>query len=245
MSNVESNSLHPAGSAGRVAPQSSRGLGGGKDSDKAGLARAFLLHLVSREIQLSGHLAGWLRSTAQGLTQRQLTELSADCVRLAAETWELREQLLAVAHRLAARRNRGVPTARRVNVMQLLEQPHSAAMLAFIELNQQIVASATPGVELAVVTAVEQLLSGVVPLAIDVAGFDGEIAADLAEVGEAYEARFARADALRRLTAAFAAAAPECKQALREAGDSAIAHYTEIIRESAELSRDGRRTPAC
>jgi hypothetical protein len=205
---------------------------------KSGLARAFLIQLVHREIQLSGQVAGWLRATAERLADQQLAGLSADCVRLATETWELREQLIALAHRLVARRNRGL-SHRRVNVMQLLEQPPSAGMRAFIEFNQDIVGNAAPGVEIAVVGAVEQLLVGVVPLAIDIAGFDDAATDDLAEVADVYAARFARVDALRQLTAALLAAVPECGEALRDASDRAIEIYNQIIRENAELAHAG------
>lgn len=247
MSNVESSALQPhTTAASSVAVSAARGAAGtsgtsgtmgtmGTMASKARLARAFLIHLVSREIQLGGQVAGWLRSTAQRLAEQQLTGLSADCVRLATETWELREQLIVLAHRLVARRNRGL-SHRRINVMQLLEQPPSAGMRAFIQLNQDIVANAAPGVELAVAGAVEQLLVGVVPLAIDLAGFDDPANDDLAEVAEVYAARFARVDALRQLTAALVASTPECGQALRDASDRAIDSYTQIIRESAELA---------
>jgi hypothetical protein len=231
MSNVESSALQPQTTApGSVAASAVRG----SVTSKARLARAFLIHLVSREIQLSGQVAGWLRATAQRLPDQQFAALSADCVRLATETWELREQLIVLAHRLVARRNRGL-SHRRINVVQLLEQPPSAGMRAFIELNQDIVGNAAPGVELAVVSAIEQLLVGVVPLAIDIAGFDDAANDDLAEVAECYADRFARAEALRHLTAALLAAAPECGEALRDASDRAIDSYTRIIRESAEL----------
>jgi hypothetical protein len=259
MSNVESSALQPHTTApGSVAASAVRG----SVTSKARLARAFLIHLVSREIQLSGHVAGWLRATAQRLPDQPdqpdqpFMGLSADCVRLATETWELREQLIALAHRLVARRNRGL-SHRRINVMQLLEQPPSAGMRSFIELNQDIVGNAAPGVELAVVSAIEQLLAGVVPLAIDLAGFDDAASDDLAEVADVYAARFARVEALRQLTAALLAAAPELGQALRDASDRAVDSYTEIIRESAELAHhlagsahdlagsDGRRGSMC
>ncbi len=239
MSNVGSNALSSTSTAGRVAVSTGRGSLESMET-KARAARAFLIHLVSREIQRSENLAGWLRSTAQHLTERSMTELATDCVRLAGETWRLREQLLALAHRLVARRNRG-QTNRRINVMSLLEQPASPAMLDFIGFNEALVGSGPPGAVLAVVSAVEQLLSGVIPLAIDIAGLADDEADDLAEVAQAYEARFARAEALRRLTAALVAADPENGRAVREAGDSAIEHYTEIIRESAELSREPSR----
>jgi hypothetical protein len=253
MSNVESNAFLPASTSGRVAvsPSCATLEGRATVEGKARSARAFLIHLVSREIQLSSHVAGWLRAAARGLTERNMTELSADCVRLAAETWELREQLVALAHRLVARRNRGL-SQRRINVMSLLDQPASPAMLAFIDSNDKLVAHGPAGVVLAVVSSVEQLLSGVVPLAIDLGGIAGggmgnDDATDLAEVAEIYEARFARAEALRRLTAELATVAPECGAALRDAGDSAIEHYTQIIRESAELGEhlDGRRGSMC
>lgn len=241
MSNVESSALQPHTTA--STPSSSVAVSAapspGSLSSKARLARAFLIHLVSREIQLSGQVAGWLRATAQRLADQQLTggePFAADCVRLATETWELREQLIALAHRLVARRNRGL-SHRRINVMQLLEQRPSAAMRAFIDFNQDIVGNAAPGVELAVVGAIEQLLVGVVPLAIDLAGFDDAANDDLAEVAEVYAARFARVEALRQLTAALLAAAPERGDALREAGDRAIDSYTQIIRESAVLAQ--------
>jgi hypothetical protein len=238
MSNVESSALQPQTTApGSVAASAVRG----SVTSKARLARAFLIHLVSREIQLSGQVAGWLRATAQRLPDQQFAALSADCVRLATETWELREQLIVLAHRLVARRNRGLSHGR-TNVMQLLEQPPSAGMRAFIEFNEDIVGNAAPGVELAVVSAIEQLLAGVVPLAIDLAGFDDAASDDLAEVAEVYAARFARVEALRQLTAALLAAAPESDPqlgvALRDAGDRAVESYTEIIRESAELAYD-------
>jgi hypothetical protein len=248
MSNVESSALQPHTIAATITANSvaARGAVGAEGR----LARAFLIHLVSREIQLSGQVAGWLRSTAQKLADQRLAELSADCVRLATETWQLREQLIALAHRLVARRNRGL-SHRRINVMQLLEQPPSSGMRAFIELNQDIVANAAPGAELAVVGAIEQLLVGVVPLAIDLAGFDEPANDDLAEVAEVYAARFARVDALRQLTAAVLAATPGCGQALRDASDRAIDSYNQIIRESADLARvegaslDGRRGSMC
>lgn len=266
MSNVESNAVLLASSPGRVpVPPGRETLEG-----KARLARAFLMHLISREIQLGGHVSVWLRSTAQALAERSMAEVSADCLRLAAETWELREQLVALAHRLVARRNRGLSDRglghRRINVLSLLEQPPSPAMLAFIEFNQALLQSGPPGAVVAVVSAVEQLLTGVVPLAIDIAGFaavaditgddigDDEDASDLAEVAEAYDARFVRAEALRRLTTTLTVTAAESGDAMRDAGDSAIAHYTQIIRESAELSRasssmgdylDGHRGSLC
>lgn len=246
MSNVESSALqsHTTASS-SVAVSAARG----SVANKARLARAFLIHLVSREIQLSGQVAGWLRATGQRLADPQLTEhpqlaadqlaadqlagLGADCGRLATQTWELREQLIALAHRLVARRNRGLGH-RRINVMQLLEQPPSTGMRAFIELNEDIVGNAAPGVELAVVGAIEQLLVGVVPLAIDIAGFDDAANDDLVEVSEVYAARFARVEALRQLSAELVAAVPECGAALRDASERAIASYTQILRESAE-----------
>lgn len=231
MSNVESSALEPRTTAsGSVAISTARG----SVPSKAGLARAFLIHLVSREIQLSGQVAGWLRTTAQRLADQQLAGLSADCVRLASDSWQLREQLIALAHRLVARRNRGL-SHRRINVMQLLEQPPSAGMRAFIAFNQDIVDNAAPGVELAVVGAIEQLLVGVVPLAIDIAGFEDAANDDLTEVADVYTGRFARVEALRQLIGALLAAVPECGEALREASDRAIEAYTPIIRESAEL----------
>jgi hypothetical protein len=239
MSNIESSALRvdtTASGSMRTAPRGTL---------KARFAREFLIHLVSREIQLSGQVAGWLRVTARRLADQQLVEHSADCVQLAAGTWELREQLVALAHRLVARRNRGL-SHRRINVMQLLEQAHSPGMHAFIEFNQQLVADAAPGVELAVVSAIEQLLVGIVPLAIDIGGFDDDVANnDLAEVGAFYEARFARAEALRRLTATLISRA-ERDDATRRAID----FYTQILRESAELSSrgdhlDGRRGSMC
>lgn len=241
MSNVESSALqsHTTASS-SVAVSAARG----SVANKARLARAFLIHLVSREIQLSGQVAGWLRATGQRLADPQLTEhpqiaadqlagLAADCGRLATQTWELREQLIALAHRLVARRNRGLGH-RRINVMQLLEQPPSTGMRAFIELNEDIVGNAAPGVELAVVGAIEQLLVGVVPLAIEIAGFDDAANDDLVEVSEVYAARFARVEALRQLSAELVAAVPECGAALRDASERAIASYTQILRESAE-----------
>jgi hypothetical protein len=251
MSNIESSALRVDTTA-----SSSVGMSAFRGTSKARFAREFLIHLVSREIQLSGQVAGWLRVTARRLADQQHVELSGDCLELAAGTWELREQLVALAHRLVARRNRGL-SHRRINVMQLLEQPHSSGMLAFIEFNQQIVGDAAPGVELAVVSAVEQLLVGIVPLAIDIAGFEDETANDdLVEVAACYEARFARAETLRRLTAAVAEHVAKPGDALRDASDRAIACYTEILRESAQLSSgsgygaefvdlDGRRGSMC
>jgi hypothetical protein len=242
MSNIESSALRvdtTASGSMRTAPRGTL---------KARFAREFLIHLVSREIQLSGQVAGWLRVTARRLGDQQLVEHSADCVQLAAGTWELREQLLALAHRLVARRNRGLGQ-RRLNVMQLLEQPSSTGMLAFIDFNQQIVRNAAPGVELAVVSTVEQLLVGVVPLAIDLAGFDDDAANDdLVEVATCYEDRFSRAEALRRLTAAVVATAGE--ENLRETTDRAVEYYTQIMRECAEFAEcwgdlDGRRGSWC
>jgi hypothetical protein len=232
MSNVESSTVREHTTATGSVVNSARGT----IASKGRLAREFLIYLVSREIQLSGEVAGWLRTTSQRLAGEGHAELAADCGRLSMGTWELREQLIALAYRLVARRNRGL-SHRRINVGQLLELPPTAGMLAFIELNQQIMNDATPGLEIAVVSAVEQLLVGVVPLAIDVAGFDDDAASDdLVEVASTYEARFARAEALRQLTAAIAAVAPECAQALRDANDRAIDCFTRIIRESAEAA---------
>jgi hypothetical protein len=235
MSNIESSALQTHTTAANVAVSAARGTTGttGTMVSKARIARGFLIHLISREIQLSGYAASWLRATSQRLADQHFAELSADCVLLATQTWELREQLIALAHRLVARRNRGL-SHRRINVMQLLEEPPSAGMRAFIEFNQDIIENAAPGVELAVVSAIEQLLVGVVPLAIDLAGFDDAANDDLAEVAEVYAARFARVEALRQLTAALLAAVPECREALRDASDRAIDSYTQIIRESAE-----------
>lgn len=236
MSNVESSALqsHPA-AASSLGVSAARGTSEtGGIIGKAGLARKFLIHLISREVQLSEHAAKWLRTTGQRLADQQFVDLSADCGRLATQTWELREQLLALAHRLIARHNRGLSHGR-INVMQLLEEPPSAGMQAFIELNRDIVDNAAPGVELAVMSAIEQLLVGVVPLAIDIGGFDDAANEDLVEVAEVYAARFARVEALRQLTAALVAVAPQCREALRDASDRAIDSYTPIIRESAEL----------
>jgi hypothetical protein len=246
MSNIESSALRVhTTAAGSVGPNV--GLAAPRGTSKARFAREFLIYLVSREIQLSGQVAGWLRVTARRLADQQLVEHSADCVQLAAGTWELREQLVALAHRLVARRNRGLGH-RRINVMQLLEQPSSTGMLGFIEFNQQLISNAAPAVELAVVSAVEQLLVGVVPLAIDLAGFDDAANDDLVEVATCYEARFARAEALRRLTAAVVATSPAAD--LRETTDRAIECYTQILRESAEFAEclgdlDGRRGSLC
>jgi hypothetical protein len=243
MSSVESSTVRAHHTAPGSVVKSARGT----IASKGRLAREFLIYLVSREIQLSARVAVWLRSTSQRLADEGLSELAADCGRLSIGTSELREQLVALAHRLVARRNRGL-SHRRINVVQLLEQPASPGMLAFIELNQQLVRDAAPGLEIAVVSAVEQLLVGVVPLAIDVAGFDHDAANDdLVEVATTYEARFARAETLRRLTAAIAAAAPERGQALRDANDRAIECFTQIIRESAEAIHDldGRRGSMC
>jgi hypothetical protein len=239
MSNVESSTVRAQTTASGSVVKSARGA----IASKGRLAREFLINLVSREIQLSGQVAAWLRSSSQRLAAEGHAELAADCGRLSIGTWEQREQLVALAHRLVARRNRGL-SHRRINVVQLLEQPATAGMLAFIELNQQLANDAAPGLEIAVVSAVEQLLVGVVPLAIDVAGFDDDAANDdLVEVATTFEARFARAEALRRLTAALAAAAPDRAQALRDANDRAIDCFTQIIRESAEAvdGLDGRR----
>jgi hypothetical protein len=204
----------------------------GTDSHGHG-ARAFLIYLATREIQLSSRVAGWLRTTGQRLANEGRNDLADDCVRLAAATWDLREQLIGITHRLVARRNRLVGH-QRINAMQLLELPLSAGMTELIELNHACVADADPGVELEILACVEELLADTVPLALELAGFSH---GDLGEAAEFYAGRSARAASLRALTDLLIAEVPARREPMRELRGRAIDAFTKITRESAELGR--------
>ncbi|WP_181197472.1 hypothetical protein [Enhygromyxa salina] len=206
---------------------------------RAQAARAFLIQLVAREIQLSARVAGWLRTTGQHVTALGMSELADECVRLAAETWELREQLVGLVHRLVARRNRGLGR-RRINVVLLLEQPLSDAMVEFVDLNEVAITSATPWAELAALSAVERMLAGAVPIAIDIAGIDDDFPhshGDLVEAAQLYEQRSLRARALYEAISTIRAANPKHREITREITDRAIDIFTKITSESAELGR--------
>ena len=210
------------------------GLRGGAriESDDAFMpARAFLIQLVSREIHLGHRQAAWLRVAGRQLARAGQAELAGECVRLAAESWKQREQLVVLLHRLVARWNRGV--RRRVEPLDLTEQPPTKSMRAYIDLNEQVVAGATPTAVVAGLAGVERLLCSVVPFALELADCEGQ-----GDVGEAlclYQEREDRAAALEELAAALVAAKPSRRPEFEASAAEAIASFTTVNRESAEL----------
>lgn len=229
MSHTESSSP----SLSLVAPQPNLARERERTADEAMSARAFLIQLLSREVQLSQRRASWLRSVGSKLADMGLAEPSAECVRLAADTWQQREQLVASLHHVVARWNRGI--RRRVEPLDLAEQPPSEVMRAFVALNERALASATPWVELGALAAVEHLLSSAVPLALQLAGCDAH--ADLVEAAELFVARAARASALSELVAALEADAPTRREAFTTIAAEAVDSFTKINSESAEFGR--------
>ncbi|MFO7563557.1 MAG: hypothetical protein R6X02_13000 [Enhygromyxa sp.] len=200
---------------------------------RAATARGFLVQLVAREAPLLERGAIWLRSAG-----RQLASLgpsaagpAATCERLALETLGLREQLKVLAHHLVARWNR-TEGRRRLDVSALLEQPVTGAAAELVSLHEQHAAGPTPWVELAVLRPLEQMLAGVVPLAIDVAVVDDS---DLAAAARLFGAREQRARALADALAELVAADPRRAPLVAEAEEQAIAIFTKLLTECAKV----------
>lgn len=229
MSTLETTVVPEPISKGQTISKGPRGVE--TDEDRVQLARAFLIVLVSREIQLSSRVAGWLRTSAQRLSHANQSELAAQCLCMTAETWQLREQLMALMLRLVARRNRS--GQRRVNAMQVLDQPPSPAMAAFIELTEQTAENGEPGVALEILATVEQLLADAMPLAIEIVGLDDHT--DLSEAAELYRGRAQRADKLRGLVRDLARLSPERRDQLQDIRARALDSFNQIARESASL----------
>ena len=197
-----------------------------RTSTKAHPARAFVIQLVACEIQLGPRRAGWLRAAAHDVSAKGTPELAAECVRLAAESWQQREQLVALPHRLVARWH-----GQSIDASELVQRPESAAMRAFIELHERAATSATPSSVLAALATVERLVASVVPFALEFT--DSEDHDDLCDVVEFYRGRRARATDLGELVATLEANAP----ALAELAANAVDSFTNLNRESAELGR--------
>jgi hypothetical protein len=198
-------------------------------------ARALLICTITKELRLGTYVAGWLRALARRVAD-DMPELSAECVRLAVESAQLREELVALAYRLVARRNRGLGQ-RRVNVMSLLELPPSGATRSFIEVNEATVRSDAPWTVLAVIARVEELQAFALPLSVELSTTEGdERHDDLVEAAAHYQARQPRAQTLRRLLDALVAEDPTRAELLREAGERGAEIFNTITRETAERS---------
>lgn len=211
-------------------------------------ARGFLIQLIAREIQLLDRSATWLAAAGRELGREwgERPELSDGCDRLADQTAVLREQLRVLMHHLVAHWNRSEQRCgrrlhgRRLHVATLLEQPITGAFAELVELHERIVAGPTPWLELAVLRPIEQMLAGVVPLAIDVAAVDD---GDLAEAAELFGAREQRARELATLLVNIIAADARRSAAVAELEEQAIATFTKLLAECAKTGRelDGRR----
>lgn len=221
-------------------------------------ARGFLIQLVAREIQINESCETWLRTVArqlESLAEPGSAGAAAACDRLASQTRALRAELVVLVHRLVGRRNQisgsglgsagfgrtgrlravGTPVPRRrVDVFALLAQPRSLAMVELLELHQQNLATAEPWIELAALRPVEQMLAGIVPLAIDIAGVDDS---DLCAAAELFEARTQRVAVFGSLLASLVAADPRRSASMRAAEERAIAVFTKLLSECAEIGQ--------
>jgi hypothetical protein len=206
---------------------------GGRDLvARTATARGFLIQLVAREVQLLERGAIWLRAVGHQLGSRDSSAtLEHACDRLASQTVDLREQLIVLAHHLVARWNR-TEGRRRLDVAALLTQPLTGAVAELVELHERHATGPTPWLELAVLRPIEQMLAGVVPLAIDVASVDDS---DLAAAARLFGAREQRARELARGLAAVLATLTVEPAIVTEVEEQAIATFTKLLAECAKI----------
>jgi hypothetical protein len=191
-------------------------------------ARGFLIQLVAREVPLLERGASWLRAVGRSLDP---AGSAAVCDRLAGESLDLREQLIVLTHHLVARWNR-TEGRRRLDVAALLDQPITGAAAELVELGERHAAGPTPWIELAIVRPIEEMLAGMVPLAIDVAAVDDS---DLAAAAQLFGAREQRARDLASVLATITAADPRRSAIVAEVEEQAIARFTKLLTECAKI----------
>ncbi len=202
------------------------------DNARSATARSFLIQLVVREIQFTERSNTWLRMLAEA--DEPVRGWAHACRQLADQTRSLRGELAVLLHRLVARRNRLNPRCR-VDVIALLAQPLSEVMVEQLELHEVTVAGSTPWLELAALRPIEQMLAGMVPLAIDVAGAGHS---DLQEAALLFGGRAARAGVLGSLLANSIAADPRRSEQVHAAEEQAIASFTKVLIECAQIGRE-------
>lgn len=235
------NTVELIGTAYEPAANSGPGWGDASlEHARSQVARGFLIQLVAREVQLNDFGATWLQEVATQLSSLAEPGSRTDyrtgaeaCAVLANETRALRAKLVALAHRLVARRNQISPQ-RCVDVFALLAQPRSLAFIDVLEMHQQNLAGREPWIELAALRPIEQMLAGVVPLAIEVVGVDD---GDLREAAELFGTRTQRASLLSSLLRNLVAVDAGRLASVRAAEDRAIATFTNLLSECAEIGR--------
>jgi hypothetical protein len=224
--------LEPAANS---APRSASG----RDAVSTRSARGFLIRLVACEAQLAECNAVWLREVGRRLDRDWM--MAETCDRLARETEALREQLIVLAQRLVARWN-WLERRRQVDASELLREPISRAVAELVELHEGHVSGPTPWAELAALRPIEQMLAGMVPLAIDLAGFGFEHGcaselenAELTDAARLFGAREQRASELTTLLDTLTAVDSRRSAIVKVAEEQAIAAFTKVLAECAHL----------
>jgi hypothetical protein len=195
--------------------------------------RGFLLQILAREILIRDRSADWLCAAAERLAwgeDERKQRLAGDCVRLAAETLAVQAELVRFARRLVDLWNRGTPE-RRVDLVALLAESPSEAMIELFELLDEQARSERPWAVLALVRPVEQMLATVVPLAID-AGIAQE---ELRVAAELYTGHARRAEELAQMLATLDLV--ETSETLAVVEDQASRAFSKLLVECAEIGQ--------
>lgn len=195
--------------------------------------RGFLLQVLAREILVRDRVADWMCNAAERLAwgdDPSKQRMAGDCVRLAAETLAVQAELVRFARRLVDNWNRNTPD-RRVDLVALLAEPPTQAM---VEVNALLDAQVRDGrawAVLAFARPLEQMLAAVVPLAID-AGIPEE---ELRSAAELYNGHARRAEEIGELLARLASV--ETAETLSAVEHQASQAFSQLLLECAEIGQ--------
>lgn len=197
---------------------------------------SWLIHFTTRGVRMTEPVEGWIRRAGERCTSIGLEDIGRQLEKHSAQERDHHLLMIEDAKRLVARWNAAHET--QIDADRLLDRAPTDAMNRYVELHEDVIASDTPFLQVAIEREIEGLSISVGPAIIqrcrEVLGEEGM--AEISFIAEHVELDVGHTAFNEKLLAKVLKERPEAMDDLVEAGTNALETYTAFMTDCIDTS---------